>query len=109
MSGVMALPPTEVVQTVFERAKEIAEQRASPQLTPVHVASALFEDDAALGARIVSRAGGDINQIRQALESALSRIPHAPGTNERSSGLFGLSMSRFFDSFSATSMSSKLN
>ncbi|KAG5178497.1 AAA ATPase domain-containing protein [Tribonema minus] len=75
MTSSGALPPTEAVSKLFERAGEIAEQRANPQLTAQHVAAAIFEDDNGLGARIISRAGGDLVHVREALEKALGRIP----------------------------------
>eukprot|EP00953_Heterococcus_sp_UTEX-ZZ885_P012696 7271-Heterococcus_DN1.PRE.1 len=69
------LPPTEAVSTCLTRAHEIAEERKNPQLTPLHLAAAIFEDDKGLGARVVSRAGGDVNQVKQAIAQQLGKIP----------------------------------
>jgi ATP-dependent Clp protease ATP-binding subunit ClpB len=74
-TNMTSLPPTEAVSTCLTRAHEIAEERKNPQLTPLHLAAAIFEDDKGLGARVVSRAGGDVNQVKQAIAQQLGKIP----------------------------------
>eukprot|EP00922_Rhytidocystis_sp_ex-Travisia-forbesii_P059455 GHVS01088168.1.p1 GENE.GHVS01088168.1~~GHVS01088168.1.p1 ORF type:complete len:903 (-),score=202.18 GHVS01088168.1:23-2608(-) len=79
-------------QTVvaFERAKLIAVQLGHAEITPLHLAFAVFQDATDIGCSLASRAGGDVQRLQYNLESMLNAMP----TITRYGGNVGLTTSR---------------
>lgn len=66
---------TEAAQEILVQAQEKAQERSNSQLTPLHLAEALFDKPEGLGARVISKAGGDRDAVKRAIESAILTLP----------------------------------
>ncbi|KAI9092118.1 P-loop containing nucleoside triphosphate hydrolase protein [Phlyctochytrium arcticum] len=66
---------TDKTNAILTRAQELAREFAHVQLAPVHIASALFDDEDALFRSIITKAGGDPAVAERRLKSLLVRQP----------------------------------
>jgi len=74
----MALNPqnfTDKVNEVLSTAKDIACEEQHIQLEPIHVAVALFKDEAGLANRVAQKAGVDPSEIQRGLRKVLIKLP----------------------------------
>ncbi|TPX66965.1 hypothetical protein SpCBS45565_g04145 [Spizellomyces sp. 'palustris'] len=66
---------TDKTTAILNRAQELAREFGHVQLAPVHIASALFDDDDGLIRSIITKAGGDPALAERKLKSLLVRQP----------------------------------
>lgn len=66
---------TQKAQEVIQAAKELAEQAGHAQITPVHLAAALFSDADGLASRIVEKHHVGPDVVRNALKRQLDKLP----------------------------------
>jgi len=74
----MSLNPdnfTEKTNSVLVVAQELAREHQNVQLSPLHVALALFQDGDGLAKSIAQKAGADSNSIERSLKKAVVRLP----------------------------------
>lgn len=55
--------------------QEIARSRNHNRLEPVHLATALLEQEESLAATLLQRSGSDPARVRELMESALDNLP----------------------------------
>ncbi|MBB6100046.1 ATP-dependent Clp protease ATP-binding subunit ClpB [Deinobacterium chartae] len=70
---------TEAALEAVAGAQQSAQAKSHQQLTPVHLLLAALEATDSPAARAVTRAGGDAQTARTALEAELSRLPRVSG------------------------------
>jgi ATP-dependent Clp protease ATP-binding subunit ClpB len=74
----MSLNPeklTDKAMSVINQALDLARSSCHPQVTPAHLAVAVFEDDSGLANNVVTRAGGNPQGVIQALQTILKKLP----------------------------------
>jgi len=74
----MSLNPelfTEKTNQLLQKAQEIAREHQNAQLSPIHVAYAMFSDEDGLARNVCNKAGADCTSIERALHKALVRLP----------------------------------
>jgi ATP-dependent Clp protease ATP-binding subunit ClpB len=74
---------TERVQGFLQAAQTGARNANHQQLTPEHILKTLLDDDEGMASNLIAAAGGRPNEVRQAVELALSRIPKVQGGNSQ--------------------------
>ncbi|CAM9248160.1 unnamed protein product, partial [Ectocarpus fasciculatus] len=83
----MSLDPnklTEKALGVINASMELARDQGHPQITPAHLALAIFQDDSGLASNVVTRAGGTPNAVVSNLQGLMRKIPSQnppPATN----------------------------
>ncbi|AXI53335.1 ATP-dependent chaperone ClpB [Sulfitobacter sp. JL08] len=70
---------TERSRGFVQAAQTIATRENHQRLTPEHILIALMDDDQGLASNLIKRAGGAPEQVVQALDLALSKIPQVTG------------------------------
>ncbi|WP_433989933.1 Chaperone protein ClpB (plasmid) [Pseudoseohaeicola sp. NH-UV-7] len=70
---------TERSRGFVQAAQTIATRENHQRLTPEHILKALMDDDQGLASNLIKRAGGAPEQVVQALDLALSKIPQVTG------------------------------
>ncbi len=70
---------TERSRGFLQAAQTIAVREGHQQLTPEHLLKALMDDDQGLAANLINRAGGQANQVRQAIDLAVAKLPKVSG------------------------------
>ncbi len=70
---------TERSRGFVQAAQTIATRENHQRLTPEHILKALMDDDQGLASNLIKRAGGAPEQVVEALELALSKIPQVTG------------------------------
>jgi ATP-dependent Clp protease ATP-binding subunit ClpB len=68
---------TEATTQAVQQAQTLAQQRGHQNLTPAHVLRALTDNDTA--ARALTLAGGNLTDIRAALDAELAKLPRVQG------------------------------
>lgn len=66
---------TEKTQETINNAIDLAKEHQHIQLTPIHLAVALFSGNDTLGSRIITKAGGEHNKVERELKKLLVRLP----------------------------------
>jgi ATP-dependent Clp protease ATP-binding subunit ClpB len=70
---------TESALQAVASGQQVARTRQHQAFGPLHLATALLADASGAPARVVERAGGDLQQIQGALDGALDRLPRVSG------------------------------
>jgi len=70
---------TETALQAVATAQQIARTRHQQTLVPAHLAAALLADATGPAATLLTRAGGNLNQVQAALEAVLNRLPKVSG------------------------------
>ncbi len=73
---------TETTLQLVASAQQIAKTRRHQQVGALHLARALLADANQPPARVLTRAGGDLNAAQAALDAALERLPTVSGAAE---------------------------
>jgi ATP-dependent Clp protease ATP-binding subunit ClpB len=71
---------TDRLKSLIQAAQALALRDGHQQITPLHVLKALLEDSDHLAANLIEAAGGQPNQVLQAVERELSKLPKVEGT-----------------------------
>ncbi len=72
---------TERVQGFLQAAQAAARNAHHQQLTPEHIFKTLLDDEEGMASSLIQAAGGRANEVRQAIELALSKLPKVQGAN----------------------------
>ena len=67
-------------RSVIQDAQNIALMRSHQQLTPVHLLSALMDEDQGLCKNLVRVSGGDVGALSTGIETTLAKIPSVEGS-----------------------------
>ena len=67
-------------QEAVVRAQEAAQQRNNPEILPLHLLSALLEEDEGVVRPLLQKIGANAGRVRQVVTSELERLPSATGT-----------------------------
>ena len=70
---------TERSRGFLQAAQTIAMREGHQQLTPEHLLKALMDDDQGLAANLISRSGGQANQVGLAVDLAVDKLPKVSG------------------------------
>lgn len=70
---------TERSRGFVQAAQTIALREGHQRFVPEHLLKALLDDDQGLATNLITRSGGDVGAIRQAVELDLSKIPSVSG------------------------------
>ncbi|WP_368186108.1 ATP-dependent chaperone ClpB [Aestuariibius sp. HNIBRBA575] len=70
---------TERSRGFVQAAQTIAMRESHQRMTPEHLLKALMDDDQGLAANLINRAGGDAARVKQAIDTALDKIPAVTG------------------------------
>ena len=70
---------TERSRGFIQAAQTIAMRESHQRLGPEHLLKALMDDDQGLAANLITRAGGDAQRVRDAVEVALAKVPKVSG------------------------------
>jgi ATP-dependent Clp protease ATP-binding subunit ClpB len=70
---------SERVRGFIQSAQSMALSRSHQQFTPEHLLKVLVDDSEGMAASLISRAGGDANAVRLAVEAALNALPKVEG------------------------------
>ncbi|NBT33621.1 MAG: ATP-dependent chaperone ClpB, partial [Rhodobacteraceae bacterium] len=70
---------TERSRGFIQAAQTIAIRESHQRLGPEHLLKALMDDDQGLAANLITRAGGDAQRVRDAIELALAKVPKVSG------------------------------
>ena len=71
---------TDRAKGFLQAAQTIAIRLNHQRIAPEHVAKALFDDGEGMAAGLVTRAGGDANAARQAIDALVAKIPAVSGS-----------------------------
>ena len=72
---------TERARGFVQAAQTIARREDHQRLMPEHLLKALMDDDQGLASNLITRAGGTPEQVVQALELAVSKLPKVQGNS----------------------------
>ncbi len=70
---------TERSRGFLQAAQTIAMREGHQQLTPEHLLKALMDDDQGLAANLITRSGGQANQVALAVDLAVDQLPKVSG------------------------------
>ncbi len=70
---------TERSRGFIQAAQTIATRESHQRLAPEHILKALMDDDQGLSANLISRAGGNSQLVRDAVDTSVSKIPKVSG------------------------------
>ncbi|SNR48909.1 ATP-dependent chaperone ClpB [Puniceibacterium sediminis] len=70
---------TERSRGFIQAAQTIAMREGHQRLSPEHVLKALLDDDQGLASNLITRAGGAPERVRQAVDTAMTKIPKISG------------------------------
>ncbi|HEX7004786.1 MAG TPA: ATP-dependent chaperone ClpB [Trueperaceae bacterium] len=73
---------TESALQAVASGQQVARARQHQAFGPLHLATALLADASGAPARVVQRAGGELQQIQAALDAALARLPRVSGDTQ---------------------------
>lgn len=81
---------TEKALSVINASVGLARDQGHPQITPAHLALAIFQDESGLAANVITRAGGTPNAVISGLQQLMKRIPsqNPPPSSNNPSGQF---------------------
>jgi ATP-dependent Clp protease ATP-binding subunit ClpB len=71
---------TAKAQEAVVRAQELAQQRNHAEILPLHLLSALLDEDEGVVHPLLQKLGANVAAIRQQVDSELDRLPSATGT-----------------------------
>ena len=71
---------TERARGFLQAAQTIASRESHQQITPLHLAKALIDDEEGLAARLISLAGGDHKQAKSQIDASVSSLPKVEGS-----------------------------
>jgi ATP-dependent Clp protease ATP-binding subunit ClpB len=71
---------TDRLKSLIQAAQALALRDGHQQFTPLHVLKALLEDSDHLAANLIEASGGQPNQVLQAVERELAKLPKVEGT-----------------------------
>ncbi len=71
---------TERARGFIQAAQAVAMRRGHQQLLPLHILTALLEDDQGLAGNLITAAGGDAPRLRRALDAELAKLPKVEGS-----------------------------
>ncbi|MHC4990218.1 MAG: ATP-dependent Clp protease ATP-binding subunit [Planctomycetota bacterium] len=74
---------TTLAQNALSTAQTMATGESHPELTPLHLLAAMLEDESGIAHSIIGRCGVNPGQIRQLVQSELSRLPTVSGAEPR--------------------------
>ena len=72
---------TESTLSAIQSAQQIARTRGHQTVTPAHLATALLADPNSPAARVLDRAGGDLQTVQSSLNKALEGLPKVSGSD----------------------------
>ena len=72
---------TESTLSAIQSAQQIARTRGHQTVTPAHLATALLADSNSPAARVLVRAGGDLQTVQGGLNRALEGLPKVAGSD----------------------------
>ena len=64
----------------LQAAQTIASRESHQQITPIHLAKALIDDEEGLAARLISLAGGNAQQVKSQVQAAIDSLPKVEGS-----------------------------
>src|SRR5205807_6685878 len=67
-------------QEAVVRAQELAQQRDHTEVLPLHLLSALLDEEGGVVQPILQKLGANVGRIQQVVSSELERLPKATGT-----------------------------
>jgi ATP-dependent Clp protease ATP-binding subunit ClpB len=70
---------TERSRGFLQAAHTIAMRENNQRVLPEHLLKALMDDDQGLAANLIDRAGGSSARVREAVDSAVARVPKVSG------------------------------
>ncbi|HHW35488.1 MAG TPA: AAA family ATPase, partial [Paracoccus solventivorans] len=70
---------TERSRGFLQAAQTIAIREENQRVVPEHLLKALMDDDQGLAANLITRAGGDAQAVRRAVDEAVARLPKVSG------------------------------
>ncbi|NIZ15423.1 ATP-dependent chaperone ClpB [Phaeobacter sp. HF9A] len=70
---------TERARGFVQAAQTIALREGHQRLTPEHILKALLDDDQGMAANLITRAGGDLKRVTDAVETAIGKLPKVSG------------------------------
>lgn len=71
---------TTLAQGVLSAAQEMAGNSGHPELSPLHMLAAMLEEPSGVTGSILAKSGINDGQLKQVIESELSRLPSVTGT-----------------------------
>ncbi len=71
---------TERARGFLQAAQTIVSRESHQQITPIHLAKALIDDEEGLAARLISLAGGNAQQVKTQVQAALDSLPMVEGS-----------------------------
>ena len=74
---------TERSRGFIQAAQTIAIRENHQRLVPEHILKALLDDPEGLASNLIAKAGGDATAVKQAVDTALSKIPVVTGANDQ--------------------------
>jgi ATP-dependent Clp protease ATP-binding subunit ClpB len=70
---------TERARGFVQAAQTIALREGHQRLTPEHILKALLDDDQGMAANLITRAGGNMVRVSEAVETAIGKLPKVSG------------------------------
>lgn len=67
--------PTDKTTRIIQRAHELAKTNGNPDIYPVHVGIAIFEDEDGLAKNICTKAGADPSTVERGLRRLIQKLP----------------------------------
>ena len=80
---------TESALQMIASAQQVAQARQNQAVVPIHLATALIANANSPSARVVERAGGDLENIQVGFEKVLNKLPKISGGEQYISGELG--------------------
>ncbi len=71
---------TESTLQAVQNAQGVARTRGHQTVTPAHLATALLADPNSPSARVLTRAGGDLQTVQSSLNAVLEKLPRVSGS-----------------------------
>ncbi len=71
---------TERSRGFLQSAQTIAIREENQRVLPEHLLKALIDDDQGFAANLINHAGGDARRVKDAVESAMSKLPKVKGS-----------------------------
>ncbi len=72
---------TDRLKAVVQAAQALALRSGHQQFTPIHIANALVDDEDGLAVNLIAASGGRAEQVRQAVDRELGKLPKVDGGN----------------------------
>ncbi|MCY3880176.1 MAG: ATP-dependent chaperone ClpB [Rhodobacteraceae bacterium] len=72
---------TERLKELLARGSALAAAAEGQQVTPLHLLAAIVEEEVTLPASLITKAGGDIASVRDAVKTGIEKLPKVRGGN----------------------------